>query len=186
MKGQNLATKEPSFGWNTSQNLTHSTPHCTFPARAASIGNCSAIVVGLTVVIIIIAGFVYVWSEQISVHQPRMLLSRSVWSRKEVYHKFMSDEWTLQYSTSYKTQNLTRSTPCCAFRSKESFHQQTVVEFTAKTRIQLVKDLTEFIYQKCILAVPQRNIGWISSQCSCNRFLLCCCCNKHPHTSQCS
>ena len=95
MKGQNLVTMEPSFGRNTTQNFTHSTPHCTFPARAASIGNCSAIVVGLTVVIIIIAGFVYVWSEQISVHQPRMLLSRSVWSRKEVYHKFMSDEWTL-------------------------------------------------------------------------------------------
>ena len=57
MKGQNLVTREPSIGRNTTQNLTRSAPLCTFPTRAASISNRSAIVIGSTVVMIIIAGF---------------------------------------------------------------------------------------------------------------------------------
>ena len=42
MKGQNFVTTEP-FGRNTTQNLTRSTPLCTFPTRAASICNRFAI-----------------------------------------------------------------------------------------------------------------------------------------------
>ena len=57
MKGQNLVTREPSIDRNTTQNRTRSTPLCTFPTRAASISNRSAIVVGSTVVMVSRAGF---------------------------------------------------------------------------------------------------------------------------------
>ena len=58
-----------------------------------------------------------------------------------------------------------------------------VIRFESKGRTKLDKPVTEFIYQKCIRAIPLHNIRYQRIWCCCN-IILVLSCNKHKCNSQ--